>query len=60
MGEITNVLQQNGLFITQNFEEIGLEIHVAAWFFLASFYGSGFITITNPKGDSLITLRYNS
>ncbi len=35
MGEITNVLQQNGLFITQNFEEIGLEIHVAAMVFFS-------------------------
>lgn len=35
MGEIANVLQQNGLLISQNFEEIGLEIHVAAMIFFS-------------------------
>jgi hypothetical protein len=35
MGEIANVLQQNGLIISQNFEEIGLEIHVTAMIFFS-------------------------
>jgi hypothetical protein len=36
MGEIANIMQQNGFFISQNLEEIGMEIHVAAMIFFSA------------------------
>jgi hypothetical protein len=35
MGEIANIMQQNGFLISHNLEEIGMEFHVAAMIFFS-------------------------